>query len=196
MESHLCLKCKQPFFPSLKELNRGRGKYCSKACYHASCIQDVPSRFWSKVLKTDTCWLWTGATCGGKWPYGKFGPGGRGKSPQQAHRVSWKFANGEIPEGLWVLHKCDNPRCVNPDHLFLGLPLDNSQDMVRKGRSAPMRAPKPYNDGEKNPFAKLTTEAVLDIRSSTETQFVMAKKYGVCPATISFVRTRRRWKSV
>ena len=71
--------------------------------------------FWSKVNKTDGCWLWTAGTL--KTGYGRFSVRGHN---QRAHRVSWQIANGPIPEGLWVLHKCDVRNCVRPDHLFLG----------------------------------------------------------------------------
>lgn len=87
--------------------------------------------FWSKVQKTDTCWLWTGVI--GAHGYGVFG--GK-KTRGRAHRLMWERVNGPIPDGLNVCHRCDNPPCVNPAHLFLGTVKDNAQDMMRKGRGA------------------------------------------------------------
>ena len=89
----------------------------------------VLNRFWSKVNKTDTCWLWTASsrTDG----YGVIGIEGKTKS---AHRVSWQLTYGDIPDGLYVCHHCDNKLCVNPNHLFLGTAKDNTQDMIQKGR--------------------------------------------------------------
>lgn len=91
-------------------------------------------RFWEKVKKTPSCWLWTGAHKDGRWPYGVLG-GGASRVPKLAHRVSWELHHGPIPDGMNVLHKCDNPPCVRPDHLFLGTLSDNTQDMVAKGRA-------------------------------------------------------------
>lgn len=88
------------------------------------------ARFWSRVAKSDGCWLWTGA---------RFGPNGYGavrfqKRNSSAHRVSWMIHFGPIPDGLFVCHKCDNPPCCNPAHLFLGTIGDNTRDMIAKGR--------------------------------------------------------------
>jgi hypothetical protein len=91
-------------------------------------------RFWDKVVKTDTCWVWT-ASVNGK-GYGSFGYGGR---VQLAHRVSWQMHCGPIPPGLCVCHACDNPSCVRPDHLFLGTIKDNNRDRDRKGRGRLLR---------------------------------------------------------
>jgi hypothetical protein len=88
------------------------------------------SEFWANVQKGDGCWLWTGAINGPG--YGSLRLDGQPKSVF-AHRLAWQLANGAMPNGL-VLHKCDNPRCVNPDHLFIGTYTDNQRDCVRKGR--------------------------------------------------------------
>ena len=89
----------------------------------------IEERFWSKVALSDGCWLWGGCKRKG---YGAINIGGR---IHDAHRLSYTIANGEIPEGLCVLHKCDNPSCVNPLHLRLGSLADNVADMVAKGRN-------------------------------------------------------------
>jgi hypothetical protein len=87
--------------------------------------------------------------------------------------------NGNIPEGVQVLHKCDNRGCVNPDHLFLGTPKVNSTDMVRKGRCG-----------------KLTLKEVSEIRASTLPVQSLAGLYGVTPKNIEFILNRRTWKSL
>ena len=90
------------------------------------------TRFWSKVQKTDGCWLWTGSR-NRTWAYGRF-RSGPGRRSVLAHRFAWELVHGPIPGGLFVCHHCDNPSCVNPEHLFLGTHTDNMRDMVNKGR--------------------------------------------------------------
>jgi hypothetical protein len=87
-------------------------------------------RFWSKVERTDGCWKWLGQIAGNG--YAAFSMHNRLRS---AHRVAWEFTNGPIPDGMWVLHHCDNPLCVRPDHLFLGTVVDNNRDTVAKRRN-------------------------------------------------------------
>lgn len=113
-----------------------RGPFCSHTC-------DVKSRppraqrplaeiLWVSVDKSGDCWVWTKST---RYGYGMFARRENGKTKHYlAHRVSWELANGPIPEGLQVLHHCDNPPCVRPDHLFLGTQFDNMQDAAAKGR--------------------------------------------------------------
>src|SRR4029077_20972173 len=114
-------KSRPPKFCSRDCLNKARG-----TLHHHKI--DVAIRFWSKVNKIDGCWLGTAAVAG-KGDYGYFGFQGK---IQRAHRVSWILTFGEIPDGLFVLHKCDTPLCVRPDHLFLGTQQDNVDDMARK----------------------------------------------------------------
>jgi hypothetical protein len=114
----------------------------------------LEKRFWSKVKKTKSCWLWTAST--NIQGYGKIGIGYRGQGFVAAHRLSWEIHNGPIPKGMCVLHKCDNPLCVNPSHLWLGTNTDNLKDMAKKRRSC---------IGEKNARAKLTQKQVDKIRT-------------------------------
>src|SRR4051812_22074657 len=86
-------------------------------------------RFWSKVDKTGECWLWTAYRDAAG--YGRFGLAGK---VQKAHRVSYELAVGPIPAGAHVLHSCDNPPCVNPDHLRVGSRIDNMRDKFMRGR--------------------------------------------------------------
>ncbi len=96
----------------------------------------------------------------------------------KAHRAAWMLYKGDIPQGKRVLHRCDVPSCVNPEHLFLGTLKDNSRDSILKGR---------------NPRAKLTLEQVREIRLSPETSFVLAEQYGVCRQKISKIKQNKAW---
>ncbi len=107
--------------------------FCSRACWALKPTTQWPTlerRFWAKVEKTETCWLWTGRL--DKLGYGDIRAHGR---RQRAHRVSWQFAHGAIPDGMFVCHRCDTPPCVNPAHLFVGSAADNNRDMAAKGRN-------------------------------------------------------------
>jgi hypothetical protein len=123
-------------FPTLpSRLRGGRGKYCSQPCYFVAKkgtpLAPLSERFWAKVQKTATCWLWTGART--RSGYGKIGQ--MGGNPQDTHRVSWELHNGAIPDGLLVCHHCDVKLCIRPDHLFLGTHLDNARDYHAKRRA-------------------------------------------------------------
>lgn len=107
------------------------------------------------------------------------------------HRWVWTQFRGPIPSGLLVCHTCDVRSCGNIDHLFLGTHADNSQDMIKKGRSKPF-----VGVGVKNPRAVLTEDDVRHIRQSHETTIVLGAKYGVTPGMIGHIRHRRSWKHV
>lgn len=149
-------------------------------------MSSLEQRFWAKVHKTDTCWLWTGAKSRG---YGQIGRGGKAI---KTHRVSWELHNGPIPagddyHGMCVLHTCDIPACVNPDHLFLGTNADNVVDMIAKGRRA-------STSGEAHHNAKLAAEQVLEIRSrQRQTQQALAKEFDISREQIRDIRSGKSW---
>ena len=103
---------------------------------------------------------------------------------RKAHRVAYVLANGPIPNGLWVLHKCDNPSCVNPDHLYLGDGFQNMKDRKDRGRNTGWKMPSRY--GEANSNCKLSNEQVLEIRQRYKRGLTkaLATQYGVCDQTI------------
>jgi hypothetical protein len=107
------------------------------------------------------CWIWIAAGYKGKFNYGQVQFNGK---VIVAHRASWILYNGEIAPGLFVLHKCDNPSCVNPSHLFLGTKKDNHLDMMSKGRGEHISAPRPFQRGEKHPNAKFSDDQARFIR--------------------------------
>lgn len=157
-----------------------------RANISASLRQDPIVRFWQKVSKRASgCWEWT-AGCDGT-GYGTFWDG----RMWGAHRYSWTIAYGLIPRGMCVLHRCDNPLCVNPAHLFLGTHQDNADDRESKGRGHMRR-------GTANGRSKLTEAAVLDIRRRYRpgNGIELAREYGVGKATVSRVVNRKHWGHV
>ncbi len=144
-------------------------------------------RFWSKVQKSEGCWLWTGA----KDPngYGRFSVGRR---MRLSHRIAYELTTGEpIASGMNACHRCDNPSCVNPAHLFIGTQADNVHDMQAKGRTG-------YSGsrGSKHPMAKLTESDVVAIRADKRSQTAIAADYGVSQSAIHLIKSRKEWKHV
>lgn len=140
--------------------------------------------FWSKVKKTDSCWIWQGFRTMG---YGQLCFGKKGER-HYAHRFAWELTRGTIPAGICVLHHCDNKLCVNPEHLFLGSAKDNTLDMIAKGRHPIMG-----KVGEAHVNARLTEREVLEIRRSSLPRRILAKLYSVCPDYINQLKRGRKW---
>lgn len=147
----------------------------------------MPGRFLSKlVFGANECWYWRGHV--DAIGYGRF----QYKGENKAHRVSYLIFKGEIPNGMKVLHKCDNRQCVNPDHLFIGSQADNVADMIAKGRN---KTNPLY--GSANPMSKANDEIVQAIREEVAAgakQIDMAKKYGLSAMTISRIVRKETWK--
>lgn len=163
----ICECCGKPFNNRSKASDWPLRKRCSKHC--------APQReFWSLVSKTDSCWEWTaGKDTNG---YGVF-------RRVRAHRLSWEMSNGPIPDGYVVCHRCDNPPCVNPAHLFLGTPLENVADCIRKNRRS----------------SKLTLQDVAEARILRADGWKLrdlAARYGASETVICTAVKGRTWAAV
>jgi hypothetical protein len=152
----------------------------------------IEERFWYRVNKTATCWVWTGGRISG---YGAISLGSKSAGTGLAHRISWEMHNGPIPDGMNVCHHCDNPPCVNPSHLFLGTLADNNRDMRDKGRGGMLRPD--AHHGANHWRAELDPDRVLAIRArhaAGETHLAtLAEQYGVSSNTIWRIVTRKTW---
>ncbi len=176
-----------------------RHNYYCRTCVSRAAVKgagyrhgSVAERFWKKVNKEGpihpvlgtACWIWNGATYEGG--YGKIGIGSTKdgtRGLEGAHRIGWMLENGDIPDGLFVCHRCDNPPCVRADHLFLGTCADNLADCYDKGRSV-------------NRHTRLTIEDVKTIRelSKQEQQKVIAERYGLDRSVVSRIINMHSWK--
>lgn len=204
-----CEYCGTVFEITTDRLKYGRGRHCSAVCARrnqpVTIRVDPVERFWSKVDKSagpDGCWLWTAGLGGG---YGSFWVDGHNV---RANRFAYEVTNGPIPDGLHVCHDCpdgDNPRCVNPKHLWLGTSEENSRDRHEKGRDAsgdrsgavtkPERVPR----GSRNGCAKLTETQVVGIRrrfAGGETQTELARAFGVSQSAIWLIVREKKWTHI
>jgi hypothetical protein len=148
-------------------------------------ITRIGTPFWDRVdipADPDACWEWKAGTRGGD---------GRGcirwnGRTQSAYRVAWELTNGPIPAGMWICHACDNPPCVRPDHLFLGTPKDNTQDMWSKGRAYTGRRPSRYGDAHHQ--TRYPDALIAEIRArhaSGETQIQLIRSTGISQSQMS-----------
>lgn len=172
----------------------------------------LEARFWRKVNKDGPipkhcpelgpCWIWTGKTN----QYG-YGIAWTGFTEVRAHRAGFEYQVGPIPDGLMVLHKCDNPACVRGTHLFSGTKKDNAQDALKKGRlGAQIRTIKRLwagrfrvtMTGENAPQSKLKEAQVLEIRKLYKKgvygTYRLAKRFGVCQQTVHEIVTNQIWR--
>lgn len=215
--STTCQVCNAPMLVPQWRIDAGRGKYCGMPCRNvAKSLNTVPleTRFWQNVQKTDTCWIWTGSVM---WKgYGTISDGSKqNRKDYRAHRLSYQIHFGEIPDDLKVLHKCDNPICVNPEHLFLGTNADNSADMVAKGRSVKGQKRRPEQivkgerhgsrtkpestpRGQSHSAAKLTDAQVIEIRKRYAQggilQKELAAEYQIGRPVICEILSGKMWK--
>jgi hypothetical protein len=175
-QDRTCPKCQQTFFV-------GPGGFAT----HVAFCGKAEGRFWSRVDKNTAngCWHFTG--CLDKWGYGDLRYYGK---HIQAHRLAWFLLRGD-PGKMDVLHKCNNPTCCNPDHLYLGTDKDNSDDRRRAGT---------ITAGERNHHAKITDDDVLEIRRTYKREgrrsntSELANRYGLRRNTIHAIIGRRTWK--
>lgn len=164
------------------------------------------TRFWSKVDKNGPppahrpelgpCWLWTRATS--DFGYGVIGRAGRGTGLVRSNRAAWELCVGPVPDGMFVLHKCDVPRCCNPSHMFLGTLDDNHKDMSAKGRATPPPR-NPHLVGEAHYAAKLTADDVRTIRTMAAdgpTYEFIAMRFQTTSGHVSRIVNRIAWKHV
>lgn len=148
--------------------------------WHGRTLRD---RFEAKIEKTAGCWIWRGAV--GSTGYGSFVVANKS---QIASRVVYEIFIGPIPRGQFVLHRCDSPLCVRPEHLFLGTHQDNMRDRNAKGRAHGA-------SGERNPKAKLSGVDAAEIRASKLPTHALIKSYGVDASTIQRIRSGKLWRT-
>src|SRR3990167_3442392 len=154
------------------------------------------SRFWSKIKKTSTCWLWTGFLNDAG-----YGIISIGCVLIRAHRFSWELHFSPIPDGLLVCHHCDNPPCVNPAHLFLGTKRDNARDMVAKGRhvvgGTHCGSDGKWKHGTDHWRAKMNEaniEELRNLRAHGWSLLALGQRFGITIGAVSMIANHKRWK--
>jgi hypothetical protein len=171
----------------IKEYKSLKRKHCSLKCRDwRNPKQRLYDKF--KVDESTGCWNWTAGLDRDGYSVFEFRP-----FAQRGHRASWIIHNGSIPDGMLVCHKCDNRKCINPDHLFLGTSSDNNQDMMNKMRNI-------YHCGSKSVLSKLTEEKVIEMRDRYAkggiTQRKLALEYGIGYKAVCKIINRQRWTHV
>jgi len=163
----------------------------------ASKWHSPEERFWVRVnipVDPDACWEWIGSKASSG--YGSMMIDK--KDNYLVHRFSWELHHGPIPDGMFICHQCDNPLCVNPNHLFCGTPLDNMRDMIAKGRQ--VRIEPPHLCGEDHPRATLTQEQVNEMRSlyasGNYTIADLALRYDTTRSNANLIVLWRSWRTL
>jgi uncharacterized protein (DUF433 family) len=191
-----CHQCDCEFSIGTADLRRGRGLFCSRACSGKYRAASLEQRFWAKVKKTDTCWLWTGYTTAEG--YGQI-QSGNGEGVLLAHRVSWELHFGPLADGMNVCHDCDNPPCIRPDHLFEGTQKDNMADAALKGRIRNQYPEMEPTRGSDHWNAKLTEDQVVEIlnlRNQGLSYAKIAERYAVIPQYIGEICRGETWTHI
>jgi hypothetical protein len=219
-----CEYCGESFDAYPSDVARGNGRWCSRACFLSSRNNPTPEmiaqRFWAKVDKNGPipphrpelgpCWLWMASRNSNG--YGQFGVRVNGKRrPVAASRVAWELTYGPLGEGMFACHKCDNPLCVNPAHLFEGDAKANTRDMMAKGRlRIGTRAtgddhwmrhrPERIARGERNGNAKANAALVREIRARYAADYpsigALARCYGLSKSAVDGIIKGRTWRDV
>jgi hypothetical protein len=167
--------------------------------------RSLRERFYEKTREADSvrdgmttpCVHWTGSK--DKNGYGRIGVGSKAdktKRNELSHRIAWILEHGELDDSICVLHKCDNPQCVNVEHLFLGTKTDNNRDMVAKGRMVFQVHPEKHPHGEGHFAAKLTDALVRKIRETNLPTRRIARALGMSNTTVAMARKGKTWKHV
>ena len=153
-------------------------------------MNKLRNRFFSKVDKTESCWVWSSYKT--KEGYGRIQAFGK---PMYSHRISWLIHFGKIPNGKEVCHRCDNPSCVNPKHLFIGTHKDNMQDMFKKGRRKENQ-----RRGERHWKSNLKEKDILRIRNLYSQGDISMKNIGLLfsikPNTVFYIVHRKNWSHI
>ena len=180
-----CELCEKVFVARRDGGQRGPNRFCSSHCNDVYLRRQRPARLWDRLDYTAGCWRWTGAVDGQG-----YGQVLHYNQMIKAHRLAWILTHGDIPDDLWVLHRCHSPACCNPKHLYLG-PSDSRLAQT---------AAAPYLRGEQHGRARLTEAQVREIRvrylSGGITQTTLAAEYGVAQATIHRIVTWEIWEHI
>lgn len=179
----VCQECGAHYY--VPPSHREKSSYCSRPCRAKAQskwqMKDLATRFWEKVDKTETCWLWTGALL--KTGYGSIRVNHKA---ERAHRVAYELTIGPIPEGMLLRHSCDTPRCVNPAHLIPGTKSDNTQDALERGQ---------HVVGEDHYKCKIPNHAIATIRAALVAGVpgkYLAKQFGVGESMISHIKNGKK----
>jgi hypothetical protein len=195
--------CNKDFYAICYSVKVGFGLFCNRNCYtqYVNSTHHVNERFFKQVEKTDYCWIWK--ACIDIDGYGRFSD--KAHNIRTAHRYSYFFHHGDIPHGMLVCHKCDNPICVNPDHLFIGSSKDNSNDMKAKNRAAKGQRhgsctkPEKINRGNTHGMSKLIESDIPKIRNLIENKKTLrevANEFNVSRSSIHRIVKQLTWKHV